>query len=241
MNDGKFLCIPAQPALIENPNEVQSTLHSIATEDGSFSPGLAREAVATPGNVPQSSAADPEAARSANQKLRNIIEAILGRDRPLSMPRPPTNPHLKSTLPNPKSTVDLGCEPLIRVENTSLPSILPDRRHLFASTTTQHLRRANRTPTAAHQKTYSASLLIQVEKRTLEFGPSLELGSWSLGAPRGASSRSKVFQGVPNRSKPFSEKKDCLNFSTAPSSLRSILSFCQKSVSRPRPGISVAI
>ena len=61
----------------------------------------------------------------------------------------------KSTRPNPKSTVDLGCEQLIRVENTLFTFILPDRRHPFSSTMTQHLRRTNGNRTATHQKIYS--------------------------------------------------------------------------------------
>jgi hypothetical protein len=46
---------------------------------------------------------------------------------PHPMTRPPTNPKLKSTLPLPESTVDLGCEALIRVENRLVPS--PVRGH----------------------------------------------------------------------------------------------------------------
>ena len=43
---------------------------------------------------------------------------------PISPIRPirPIPPHPKSTLAHPKSTVDLGCEPLIRVDNGLIPS-----------------------------------------------------------------------------------------------------------------------
>jgi hypothetical protein len=49
---------------------------------------------------------------------------------PISCIRPilPHHPHPKSTLANPTSTVDLGCEPLIKVENGLRPPLPPTRR-----------------------------------------------------------------------------------------------------------------
>jgi hypothetical protein len=40
-------------------------------------------------------------------------------------PHPPTHPHPKSTLTHPKSTVDLRCGPLIKVENSLKPPLSP--------------------------------------------------------------------------------------------------------------------
>ncbi len=87
------------PALTENHNVVQSS-----------SPGLPRVAGATPGYTPQNPTANCEAVQSAKFICGHPI-------RPIS----PLPPH-------PKSTVDLGCEPLIRVEN-GLRSPLSPTRH----------------------------------------------------------------------------------------------------------------
>jgi len=73
----------------------------------------------------------------------------------------------KSTVANPKSTVDLGCEQLIRVENTLLTSILQDHRHPFSSTMTRHLRHTNENRTATHQKIYPAPPLKNVSAITI--------------------------------------------------------------------------
>ena len=73
-------------------------------------------------------------------------------------------PFQAQTNSNPKSTVDLGLEQLIRVENALLTSILRDHHHPFSSTMTRHLTRTNGNRTAARQKIYSTSLLIKVKK-----------------------------------------------------------------------------
>ena len=94
-------------ALTENPNGVQS-----------FSPGLPREAAATLGGTSQNPTANSEAARSAKLICGFPIN-------PISLIRP--------ILPHFKSTVDLGCEPLIKVENglrqaSYKPTIRPENR-----------------------------------------------------------------------------------------------------------------
>ena len=99
-------------ALTENPNEVQS-----------FSPGLPREAVATLGGTLQNLTADLEAARSAKFICGYLINPI----RPIPLHYPPTNLHPKSTFAYSKSTVNLGCEPLIKVENGLRPPLPPTR------------------------------------------------------------------------------------------------------------------
>ena len=85
-------------ALTENHNVVPS-----------FSPGLPREAAATLGGTSQNSTADCEAARSAKSICLCPI-------RPIS--------HIR-LIPLPKSTVDLGCGPLIKVENGLKPPLSP--------------------------------------------------------------------------------------------------------------------
>src|ERR1700734_4116825 len=61
--------------------------------------------------------------RSAILRPEGVLESTVGRPiRPICRIRP-ILPHPKSTFANPKSTVDLGCEPLIKVENSlSYPS-----------------------------------------------------------------------------------------------------------------------
>lgn len=65
--------------------------------------------------------------------------------------------HPKSTSPNSKSTVDLGCERLIRVEKAAPTRLFLDIGQSFCLITTRHLKRANRIQTATHQKIYPAS------------------------------------------------------------------------------------
>jgi hypothetical protein len=76
--------------------------------------------------------------RSATLRLGRALESILSCPiRPIgSIPLilfhyPPTHFHTKSTLANPKSTVDLGCEPLIRGENDLRPPLSPTRYQLI--------------------------------------------------------------------------------------------------------------
>jgi hypothetical protein len=94
--------LPTLLALTENPIGVPS-----------LSPGLAVSRP-TPGNTFHNPAADSEAAQSAKLICGHPIRPI----RPI-LPRP------KSTFAIPKSTVDLGCEPLIRVENSLIPPPSP--------------------------------------------------------------------------------------------------------------------
>ena len=93
--------------------------HNVAQ---SFSPGLPRIAGVTPGKTFQNPAADCEAARSAKFICGHPIRPI-SPIRPIPPSHPPTHSHSKSTLAHPKSTVDLGCEPLIKVENSLLPAL----------------------------------------------------------------------------------------------------------------------
>src|ERR1700722_20877153 len=60
----------------------------------------------------------------------------------------------KSTLPYSKSTLDLGCEGLIWVENGLMPSLPGGCRHALCPVTTQPSRRSSRTQTAAKRKIY---------------------------------------------------------------------------------------
>ncbi|HTR43093.1 MAG TPA: hypothetical protein VMH87_15880 [Pseudomonadales bacterium] len=53
---------------------------------------------------------------------------------------------------NPISTVDLGLEPLIWVENTLLKHPLSVQRHFICPITTQNLNRANQNQTETNQK-----------------------------------------------------------------------------------------
>ena len=68
-----------------------------------------------------------------------------------SINRLQTNPHPKSTFAHPKSTVDLGCEPLIRVENglRPPPSLTP-----YRPISTPKIRGFNQTQTVTDQKKF---------------------------------------------------------------------------------------
>jgi hypothetical protein len=91
-------------ALTNNHNVVQS-----------FSPGLA--AAAYPGCAVQ----NDSTLKELNHSPLLVLAPATIAGQSLSLP---THPHPKSTLAHPKSTVDLGCELLIKVEN-SLISPLP--------------------------------------------------------------------------------------------------------------------
>jgi len=192
--------LPTWSALIKNHNVVPS-----------FSPGLAARRP-TPGKLPHkiqpliSRDCGPREARirtPANlPKIQNSTLKIQH-----SLPHPPTHPHPKSTLTNPKSTVDLGCEELIKVDNGLSTPFFPTRCLSFCSIKTRHLRSANQTKTATCQKIYPASRLIQVKTPALEFRSFS--GAWRLvpGAfatvarPQGPKSQTLIhrnfsFQGV---------------------------------------------
>ncbi len=71
---------------------------------------------------------------------------------PIPLHHPQTNPHPKSTLANPKSTVDLGCEPLIRVENGLRPPLSPT---CYRPISGPKLRESNQNQTVTNQKILS--------------------------------------------------------------------------------------
>jgi hypothetical protein len=129
-----------------------------------------------------------------------------------------TTPQPKSTPPHPKSTVDLGCEELIRVENAPLSPLFPGHQRSFNLITTQRLTRANRMRTAAHQKIYSLESRQNQKPSFVAIFPI------------------KPIQGCPNLSKPFFETIFLfppawpLHLLSWRIRIRSILSFCQKSV-----------
>ena len=108
---------PAKP-LTENHNVVPAS-----------SPGLAARRP-TPGNM--SNKIQPLISRDCGPRearIRIAANSPTIQNSTLKIqhyfPHPQTNPHLKSTLAHPKSTVDLGCEPLIRVENGLRPPLSP--------------------------------------------------------------------------------------------------------------------
>ena len=152
---------PAKP-LTQNHNVVPS-----------FSPGLAARRP-TPGKLPHkirpliSRYCGTREARikiAANSpKIQNSTLRIQHH-----FPHPQTNPHPKSTLANPKSTVDLGCERLIWGENGFRSFLSHGHRHPFRPTTTRQSKGTDQIQTATHQKIYSASPLIQVKTPALEF------------------------------------------------------------------------
>ncbi len=134
-------------ALTKNHNVVQS-----------FSPGLAAQRP-TPG---KSHKIQPLIFRECGPREARIKIAANFPKIQHCFPHPQTNPH-------PKSTVDLGCEWSIRVENGLRPPLFPSSYHAFRLTTTRESRGANETKAVTHQKIYPASRLIQVETRALEF------------------------------------------------------------------------
>jgi hypothetical protein len=80
---------------------------------------------------------------------------------PISPIRPirPILPQPKSTLAHPKSTVDLGCESLIRVENSLISTLL---RTSYRPISTPKIRGLNQTQTVTDRKILCRLPLIQV-------------------------------------------------------------------------------
>jgi hypothetical protein len=70
-------------------------------------------------------------------------------------PHPPTNPHSKSTLAHPKSTIDLGCERLIRVENGPRSPLSPT---CYRPISGPKIRESNQNQTVTGRKIYRWSL-----------------------------------------------------------------------------------
>ncbi len=82
------------------------------------------------GNTPVNRSATLSPGRALESILSCPIRPI-GSIRLILFHYPPTHFHPKSTLANPKSTVDLGCEPLIRGENDLRPPLSPTRYQLI--------------------------------------------------------------------------------------------------------------
>ena len=76
-----------------------------------------------------------------------------------SIPDRPENSNPKSTPANPKSTVDLGLEPLIWVENTLQKPLLAVWRHSNCQITTRQLNTENQKRTETNQKINRALIL----------------------------------------------------------------------------------
>ena len=137
---------PAKP-LTENHNVVQSS-----------SPGLAAQRP-TPGKLSHkiqpliSRECGPRAARikiaAHSPQIQNLTFKIQH-----CFPHSPTSPHPKSTLAHPKSTLDLDCEGLIKVENGLSTPILP---HCYLPISGPKIRKSNQNQTATSQKKCPAS------------------------------------------------------------------------------------
>ena len=133
---------PAKPP-INYPNVVPS-----------LSPGLPREAAATRGKLSHkiqpliSRKCGPREARikiaAHSPKIQNSTLKIRH-----CFLHPQTNPHPKSTLAHPKSTVDLGCEQLIRGENGLRPPLSPT---FYRPKSGPKIRESNQNQTATNQK-----------------------------------------------------------------------------------------
>ncbi len=137
-------CSPAKP-LIQNHNGVPS-----------FSPGLAAQRP-TPGN--RSPKIQPLISRECGPRearIRTAVNSPKIQNSTLKIqhyfPHPQTNPHPKSTLAHPKSTVDLGCEPLIRVENGLRPPLSPTS---YRPKSGPKIRESGQNQTATDQKNLS--------------------------------------------------------------------------------------
>ncbi len=102
----------------------------------------------TPGNRP--AALRPEGAR---ESITNCPIRPIRPIRPIPIPHPQTHPHPKSTLTHPKSTVDLGYEPLIKVKNDLRPPLSPT---CYRPKSGPKIKESNQNQTATHQKIYSA-------------------------------------------------------------------------------------
>jgi hypothetical protein len=76
------------------------------------------------GNSPGNHLATLRPGRAPESILSCPIRPI-GPIRLIQFPHPQTNPHPQSTLAHPKSTVDLGCEGLIKFENGLRPHLSP--------------------------------------------------------------------------------------------------------------------
>ena len=146
-------------ALTENHNGVPS-----------FSPGLAAQRP-TPGN--RSSKIQPLISGECGPREARIKTAVNSptiQNSTLKIqhyfPHPQTNPHPKSTLAHPKSTVDLGCEPLIRVENGLRPPLSPTS---YRPKSGPKIRESGQNQTAAYQKIYPVSRLIRVATSATSF------------------------------------------------------------------------
>jgi hypothetical protein len=121
-------------------------------------------------------------------RVRRDAEHIFPSSRPsrliivLTLNPPMSN--FQSTPPQPKSTVDLGCEKLIRVENTPQTPFSPAPQPPFSPITTRPWNRSGQIQTFSNIKAYPPSPLIGVENfpAALEFGFSLDAWSLALGA-----------------------------------------------------------
>src|SRR3984957_2417007 len=145
--------------LIENHNVVQSCR-----------PGLAAQRP-TPGKLPHkiqpliSRDCGPREARiriTANSPtIQNSTLKIQN-----WFPHPQTNPRLASTFSHPKSTVDLGCEPLIRVENGLRSPLSPT---CYRPISGPKIRESNRIQAVTDRKIYPVSRLIRVATSATSF------------------------------------------------------------------------
>ncbi len=136
-------CFSAKP-LTENYNVVPS-----------LSLGLAAQRP-TPGKLPhkiQPLMAKPREARIRTAANSPKIQHCFS--------HPQTNPHPKSTLAHPKSTVDLRCEGLIRVENGLRSPLLPTGYRPISG---PKIKESNQNQTAANQKIYSSFQLIPASR-----------------------------------------------------------------------------
>ncbi len=119
----------------------------------------------TPGN--DSETLRPEGSPESTAGYRPIrpISPI----RPILLPHPQTHPHPKSTLAHPKSTVDLGCEGLIRGKNGLRSPLSPTS---YRPKSGPKIKGSNQNQTVTNQKIYSASPLF-LPRPTKSFRPKL--------------------------------------------------------------------
>jgi hypothetical protein len=136
--------LPTWSALIENHNVVPS-----------LSLGLAAQRP-TPGKL--SHKIQPLIPKPREARIRTAANSPKIQNSTLKIqhcfPHPQTNPH-------PKSTVDLGYEGLIRVENGLRSPLLPTGYRPISG---PKIKESNQNQTATHQKTYSASPLIPASR-----------------------------------------------------------------------------
>jgi hypothetical protein len=121
----------------------------------SLSPGLAAQRP-TPGKL--SHKIQPLIPKPREARIRTAANSPKIQHSTLKIqhcfPHPQTNPH-------PKSTVDLGCEGLIRVENGLRSPLLPTGYRPISG---PKIKESNQNQTATHQKIYSASPLIPASR-----------------------------------------------------------------------------